>query len=244
MENTLGFEATFDRVKQLTGWKTQQQLCEFLDVTSASVSGAKKRDNFPTNWAFRIARQFHSSTDWLLTGDTTAEFLHMEAREHPLPWTASADDEGKLKKIQNTNNIDNEILMISMVEARLLTGTDSFEASATAERHYAFCQNFLRGKGQINHMVLMRVTGDSMSPEIRQGDTVLIDQSQKELNPGQIYAVGIEGLVYLKRIDTRPGKLILHSINAAEYPPFEIDLAEQGNAVRILGRCIWSCREW
>ncbi|WP_328285308.1 S24 family peptidase [Alkalidesulfovibrio alkalitolerans] len=66
-------------------------------------------------------------------------------------------------------------------------------------------------------MVLMRVMGDSMEPEIKNADVVLIDQSQRQLGHGQVFAVGVEDLVYLKIIDTLSGKLLLKSFNPA-YP--------------------------
>jgi len=47
----------------------------------------------------------------------------------------------------------------------------------------------------------------------------------------------------LELANATPGKLILSSINEA-YPPLEVDT--RGNlehSVRIIGRCVWSCRE-
>jgi Predicted transcriptional regulator len=45
----------------------------------------------------------------------------------------------------------------------------------------------------------MRVDGDSMSPEIRDGDVVLIDQSQSTPQPSKIFAVGVEDMIYSKK---------------------------------------------
>ena len=58
-------------------------------------------------------------------------------------------------------------------------------------------------------MVLMRVSGDSMEPEIRDGDVVLLDQSKTRIVPGKMFAVGFEESIYIKRIDNLPGKVIL-----------------------------------
>jgi len=92
-------------------------------------------------------------------------------------------------------------------------------------------------------MVMMRVAGDSMEPKIEDGDVVLIDQSQAQPQPGQVYAVGIEDAVYIKVIDFLPGKLVLKSANPA-YPPIEVDARQDlADGVRIIGHVIWVGRE-
>ena len=77
-------------------------------------------------------------------------------------------------------------------------------------------------KGNPREMVLMRVSGDSMEPEIVDNDIVLIDQGKRDVTPGRLYAIGFDEAIYLKRIDILPGKVILKSTNAA-YPPVELD---------------------
>jgi len=135
-------------------------------------------------------------------------------------------------------------IMIPMVDAVLSAGLGSFEVSDDSERKYAFRSDFLHRKGSPASMVLMRVDGDSMAPRICHGDAVLIDQSQKALRPGQIYAVGVEAMVFIKIVSAQPGKVLLHSLNSGMYPPLEVDTrGDLEDSVRIVGRCVWSCRE-
>lgn len=93
-------------------------------------------------------------------------------------------------------------------------------------------------------MVLMRVEGDSMQPEIMNNDVVLIDQSKTEIRLGRIFAVGFEEAIYLKRIDMLPGKIVLKSVNPA-YPPVELDIRDQQrDSFRVIGQVLWSGREY
>ena len=138
---------------------------------------------------------------------------------------------------------DSQFVDVPMVEARLSAGGGSLETSGRQERSYSFRRNFLHRLGQPSQMVLMRVDGDSMEPELQDGDIVLLDQSQSAPRPGKIYAVGVEDMVYLKQIDKVPGKIILRSINPV-YAPLEIEVTEQlADTVRIIGRAVWWCRE-
>ena len=84
-----------------------------------------------------------------------------------------------------------------------------------------------------------------MEPEIRSGDEVLIDESQREVSPGLIYTIGIDEEVVVKVVDKlAPGTLTLRSYNAKDYPPRDIDIrGDLADTVRIIGRVIWWCRE-
>ncbi|WP_341806074.1 S24 family peptidase [Nitratidesulfovibrio liaohensis] len=90
---------------------------------------------------------------------------------------------------------------------------------------------------------VMRVTGESMEPDIKHNDAVLIDQSQRVPHPGLLYAVGVEDLVYLKSVNAEPGKLVLSSYNP-DYPPIEVGArGDLSNGIRIIGRAVWVGRE-
>jgi len=133
--------------------------------------------------------------------------------------------------------------MVPMVEARLSAGTGSFETGASVERRYAFRSDWINAKGQPSKMVLMRVAGDSMEPQIFNNDTVLLDQSQTTPRAGGLFAIGVEDVVYIKMVDTLPGKIILKSFNPA-YEPLEIDArGDLVDGIRIIGRAVWIGRE-
>ena len=89
-------------------------------------------------------------------------------------------------------------------------------------------------------MVLMDIFGNSMEPELKSGDTVLTDCSQKDIFVGLLYAVGIDDTIMVKRIEKHPGKLVLRSDNK-DYAPIIVD-GEDVNRVRIIGKVIWVCR--
>ncbi|RRD69219.1 MULTISPECIES: helix-turn-helix transcriptional regulator [unclassified Desulfovibrio] len=138
---------------------------------------------------------------------------------------------------------ETRLVMVPLAEARLSAGTGSLETGGDVLRHYAFRWDFLRRKGNPGQMVLLRVSGDSMQPRILHNDVVLIDQSRRDPEPGRIYAVGVEDMVYLKVVNAVPGRLVLSSINP-DYPPIEAPAGEQmDTAVRIIGKAVWVGRE-
>lgn len=134
---------------------------------------------------------------------------------------------------------EKRFLYIPKVYATPSAGNGSFEVSSEVEDLYAFRTDWLACKGDPMNMVLMDVSGDSMSPYIMDGDTVMIDQSKKSLIQNKVYAVRVEDLIYLKYIDREPGKFILRSHNK-DYTPVIIDTAFlTDSSFAILGMAIW-----
>lgn len=135
------------------------------------------------------------------------------------------------------------MVYVPLVKARLSAGTGSFETDGESEKRYGFRNDFLTRKGQPSNMVLMRVVGDSMEPNILHDDVVLVDQSQTTPTPGALFAVGIMDMVYIKMVDALPGRIILKSSNS-EYGPIEIDArGDLVDGIRIIGKAVWLGRE-
>lgn len=223
-KNTLGSRIRY--VREQAGL-TQEEFATQVGVVRSSQSSYEKDASSPkTETTTEICARFHISPQWLLMG------------------IGEPFSKTELVTELDANSTDVNIIMVPMVEALLSAGSGSFETSDYSERKYAFRNDFLARKGNVKEMVLMRVSGDSMEPSIEDGDVVLIDQSQKDILPGRILAVGIQDLVYLKRINARPDKLILTSDNE-NYLPIEVDMrGDLCEHVRIIGKVIWSCREW
>jgi len=131
---------------------------------------------------------------------------------------------------------------IPKVKARLSAGGGSFETAEDVVGYYAFRTDFLTLHGQPKKMVLFDVSGDSMAPEIKHGDTVLVDQSQTDVIPGNIYGIGIDEEIVVKRIEKAPGMIVLISENGTKYPPLNVIINDHSN-VRIIGRVIWLGRK-
>jgi phage repressor protein C with HTH and peptisase S24 domain len=130
---------------------------------------------------------------------------------------------------------------IVKVKARLCAGSGSFETDGEIDDYLMFPSEWLARKGTADKMVLMDIFGNSMEPEIKNGDTILIDQSQREILAGAVYAIGIEDTIMVKRIERRPKSLVLLSENPNYLPIFL--KGREMNSIRIIGRVIWISRE-
>jgi len=233
----------FGRLKQATSSATDTDLANCLGIQQGSVSVAKKRLQIPPAWITKISRDHGVSADWILYGTGpmhrgNAQIAPAEAQKiNPIP-------EGEPQWMSAKDADDKGYSLVPKVRARLSAGTGSLETEGDVIGLYAFKTDFLRRKGHAKLMVLMDVAGDSMEPDIWSGDTVLIDQGQNEIIAGGLFAIGIDQEVYVKYLDKIPGKLVLRSRNE-RYTPIEVDMnGEISGSIRIIGRVVWSCREY
>jgi phage repressor protein C with HTH and peptisase S24 domain len=205
------FDVFYEKTRQGLDIRSQSELAAILGVHRSAVTQAKRKNTVPDAWLVKLGRHFDVDPGWLASTGSGPPVLR-EA-----------------------------VTAVPRVRARLHAGGGSFETSPEIESYYAFSRAWLRRKGNPEQMVLMDVIGDSMSPVIEEGDTVLVDQSRTEIYAGAIYAVGIDDTVMVKRIEKHPQHLVLISANARYAPVYLQD--EEINRVRIIGRVIWICRE-
>lgn len=238
-ELTTTFDQVLERMKQATGSVSDTAFAKKMGLNQSSISGAKERQRIPPIWAVQIAETLDVSLDWLMFGQGS---MHRGAVSGSKPVQAGQDGSEQGEHIYN-DMIDCELVMVPLVEAKLSAGSGSFETNGDLERLYAFRSEWIRSKGNAQAMVLMRVAGDSMEPEIKDKDVVLIDTSNTDLRLGRMFAVAVEDLVYLKKVDAEPGKLILTSANPA-YGALEIDArGDRSEGIRIIGRAVWVGRD-
>ena len=111
-------------------------------------------------------------------------------------------------------------------------------AEFAAEKSLMFSRAWLRRKGLVEQeLMVIGVRGDSMTPELEDGDAVLIDKRPVE-RPNQrgIYFLRTHDGLNLKRVrvDRRSGDCYLMSAN-----PVYSDLIYSQEDIEILGLVVW-----
>jgi len=197
---------------------SKQKLATAIGVSLTTIQLYESTQLPKAKYAIKLASVLNCSLDWLLVGNEYTE-------------------------IQKHDFSDSRLITIPFAKASLSAERHEFEIDVNIKSSYAFKGDFLQVLGNPDNMVLLKVVGDSMHPQIINNDTVLIDTSMCKPSPDGIFAVEIEGMIYLKIINAIPGKLILSSVNS-NYLPIEINMEElEKGIVRIVGKLIWLCRE-
>lgn len=88
----------------------------------------------------------------------------------------------------------------------------------------------------------LRVVGDSMSPDITEGDLALVHK-QPEVENGELAVAIIDGEEgTIKKIILKTGSLILQAFNPS-HPP-RVFIGEEMNTVTIVGKVVRTVRSW
>ena len=203
-------QTTSDRINQ----RMRDLGLQHKDLVAAT--GASK--GTVTNWIngvnnptgkrlVQLAQALKTTSSWLLTGNSTPEFTQVE------PWDS------------NTPLDDDEIEIPFFKDFSFACGGGSIgEAIANETRKLRMSKATLRNLSIMKeNAVAATAIGDSMSPTIKDGDTIHVDLGRKNIKDGKIFAICIGGLFYCKRLYNLPlGGVRIVSDNSTEFPEFHL----------------------
>lgn len=115
--------------------------------------------------------------------------------------------------------------------------------------HLAFRRSWLDRIGVMASMaVIARVQGDSMAPSIKADDMVLIDRSKaevqvrqrlpKDTRPAPIYAIMVDGMARVKRIERPEPEIIMLVSDNPAYGP-ELLTGANARTLDVIGKVMW-----
>lgn len=255
---TIPFASFLERLQGQTDISSQIDLARALGVNRSAVTQAKVRDAVPQKWILALSRRYSLSPDWLEFGSGTPRLqrhartegcigngtgrraVRHETLQHPVLSPIQRvvhfhGDDGREK--------DDELVYVPKASARLCAGGGSFEVEALHVAEYPMPLRWLSKMGRPSDMIFMDVVGNSMEPGICDGDMVLVDQGHTHITSDNgVLAVGVEDSIYLKRVEKRPGGLLLHSDNSG-YSPMAL-LGDELRTFRVIGKVVWLCRDY
>ncbi|STZ77360.1 LexA family transcriptional regulator [Bergeriella denitrificans] len=141
--------------------------------------------------------------------------------------------------IQEEVDTEHTHFEIQMYEYKLSAGTGNFVwVTNHKEDPLTFRERWFRAR-RLNPNTLrgMYVRGNSMEPDLKDWDTVIIDISDLDIADDEIYAVVFKDKFYIKRIRQTEDGLLLISSNP-DYPPIEVT-PESSHQFQLLGRMVW-----
>lgn len=206
-------QTTSDRIVQ----RMKELGMQHKDLVSAT--GASKGTvtnwingmNSPTNERLiKLAQALKTTSSWLLTGDSRPELIQIESWDN------------------NTPLDDDEVEIPFFNDFSFACGSGSIgEALISEKRKLRMSKTTLRNKAiDKKNAVATKSSGNSMSPTIKDGDTIHLDLGRKTIKDGKIFAISHGGLFMAKRLYNLPlGGVRIVSDNAIEYP--EIHLSAQ-----------------
>lgn len=226
-------------------------LAKALGIKHQAVSAARKRQQVPINWMLHVSEVKAISLDWLLYGQGDMR-MPGEGSPCPPPTIVSLDGDSRpLRELLPGRELlaeegdgepvykDGQLVLLPRVRPRLQPGTTAFERD-DGQPGVAFQHFWLASRGSIRSVVVMDMHGTHMEPTAPPKSLLLLDRSQVDVVPGNVYAVAFGEDVVVKRLDRMPDKLLLLADND-KIPPQGIAWPSEGT--RILARVVWVGRD-
>lgn len=91
---------------------------------------------------------------------------------------------------------------------------------------------------------LIYVEGNSMEPDLRAGDIILVDHTDTLARREGIYVIRMDGALLVKQLQRLPGGTVKVLSRNPAYEPFAVEVKklEEPNGFAVLGRVVWACR--
>ena len=138
-----------------------------------------------------------------------------------------------------------ELVFVEKVMARPRAGTGGLETDAEHDGYYSFHRSFIeRKRGTEETMKIFEVAGDSMAPTLSDGDFIMVNTTDRDVRTGYIYLLRMEDELMVKRLESRPGGVLLLRSDNPDYEDIQINKNDESVDVSIFGRMVWSCREY
>lgn len=115
-----------------------------------------------------------------------------------------------------------------------------------AVNELAFREEWIRSTLHVNpgDLSLVHVEGDSMEPDLRAGDIILIDHTDTTVRREGIYVVRMDDALLVKQVQRLPGDVFKLMSRNTVYEPINIPVSavQEGGKYSIIGRVVWACR--
>lgn len=218
-----------DRLRELAYDKSMnlKEFCSYVGVSYRTIQNYLAEKSSPNAQVLELLNaKVGVSANWLIFG---IEPKYVDA---------------ECESTKNGAHEDSEFVQIRRHQVEASAGNGSEVASEDAAQSYAFNRKWLGKRGlKPDTLSVISVRGDSMEPDLNDGDLVLIDLANTDLSDGKIYAVQYSGNLFVKRIQYVPGDTVRLVSRNAQYAPIEIKTPE-ADGVRVVGRVVASMHEW
>ena len=180
--------------------------------------------------AAKIAAANNVSIEWLVTGDNGGGGEN----------TLLAHSATLAQELRARYDATEAFALVPLYDVRAAAGHGALADDLPAKESWAFSRAWLAKSVGVsaNRLKLVTVSGDSMEPDLHDGDVVMIDVADVEVLREGVYVFSLGGHVYVKRLVLHDDKLIIISRNRDLFPPMSISTMRDNSTFRLIGRVV------
>jgi phage repressor protein C with HTH and peptisase S24 domain len=237
------------RIGEARGRATQDEFARQLGVHANTLGRYERGERLPdADFIAAMAEKADISTHWLLYGippQRLSESVHPEIRRSEF-WKAYS--KGLATELHIKQAAASGYVYIPLYDVRAAAGGGSIVENEHVVDVLAFKEDWIRQelRAAPNDLRLIFVEGDSMEPDLRAGDIVLIDHTDTTARREGIYVIRMDGALLVKQLQRLPGGVLKVLSRNQAYESFTIPVAqlEERDGFAVIGRVVWACRRF
>lgn len=236
------------KIAEARGRQTQADFADRLGVHEGTLGRYERGERLPdAEFLAAMAEKADVSTHWLLYGVPPmrlSDSIHPDLRRLEYWKTYTKGLAGGLSAEQPTAGY----VQIPLYDVRAGAGRGSVIESERVVDSLAFKEEWIRQelRASPSDLRLINVSGDSMEPDLRAGDIILIDHTDTRASREGIYVIRMDGALLVKQLQRLPGGVVKVISRNQAYEPFTVPIAklEEPDGFAVIGRVVWACRRF
>lgn len=166
---------------------------------------------------------------WLLTGRGSDELAL--ARPHSV---------NLARELHEKYEATQAFALVPLYDVRAAAGHGALAEERPAAEHRAFSRTWLSREVGVPpaRLKIITVAGDSMVPDLHDGDEVMIDTGDVEVLREGIYVFYLDGHIYVKRLVLEGTSLMIRSSNPAAGASQRFDVLRGAESFRLIARVV------
>ncbi len=142
-----------------------------------------------------------------------------------------------------------ELVYVPLYDIRATGGkTGKLVGDEYAAEVLAFKKDWIRRelRASPEQLRLLYVEGNSMEPDLRAGDIILIDHTDNLARHEGVYVIRLDDALLVKQLQHLPGGLIKVISRNPAYESFTVAASkiQEHNGFAVVGRVVWACRRY
>jgi len=218
--------STSERLLLALGPRDMLWLSKATGIPPQTLSDYGRRGISKAEAAVKIARALEVSLDWLLAGEP--------------PLVADSSEWGEVVASAAAHKSwPQQAIEVPVYDVDVAAGYGRTPLESDPVGYWPipvqWIVDHLGGDPNLN---IVRVSGDSQEPELRNGDMVMIDRRQNRIAAG-LHVVRLDDTLMIKRIQLE-GRIVRLVSNNKTYPDVPVDMQVDQDRFEIIGRAVWA----
>jgi phage repressor protein C with HTH and peptisase S24 domain len=233
-----------ERIVEARGSRTQDEYADLLKVSKGTLGRYERNERDPdVDFMNSLSAKGDVNPTWLLHGIEPRSFMQAAGGEPDKVWEKATVGQRE-QSIAMTDKArygpSEDFVLIPLYDIRVAAGHGALVDGREPSEHWAFSRVWLERELRVPpvRLVLVTVAGNSMIPDLYDGDVIMIDTGDIDVLREGAYVFRLDGHVFVKGLELKGDQLVIKSRNHVDHPDETVRLLQENSTFQLYGRVL------